>query len=65
MLVDAQIITEEQFDIALFTGLFNYYIEDNVFADLQHRGWHTLMTFTPERRRRGIQAFLRCLNGAL
>lgn len=47
LLVGAGLITEEQFDIDLFTGIFNYYIDDNRFAQLENRGY-TLVTFTPE-----------------
>jgi alkaline phosphatase D len=48
MLVGAGIISEEQFDIDLFTGIFNYYIDDNAYAELQHRGY-SVITFTPDQ----------------
>ncbi|QEP44610.1 alkaline phosphatase [Ectothiorhodospiraceae bacterium BW-2] len=48
LLVSGGVITPEQFDADLFAGIFNYYIEDNQFLDMKHRGY-TLVTFTKEQ----------------
>lgn len=45
LLVGAGIISAEQFDAELFARMFTYYIQDNQFLDMQHRGY-TLVTFS-------------------
>lgn len=47
LLVEGGVITEEQYDPTLFAGMFNYYIQDNQYLEMQNRGY-ALITFTKD-----------------